>query len=122
MSRYGKVNQSGGPFFIASDIEWQATAEGVKRQILAVGTDLMLVRVDFDAGAVGAMHHHPHRQATYVATGTFDITVGEDKHRVTAGDSFVAPADVPHGVKAIEAGTLLDCFTPIREDFLASSK
>ena len=32
-----------GPFFIGSNIAWQDTAEGVKRQILAVGTDLMLV-------------------------------------------------------------------------------
>ena len=116
------MTQNDGPFFIGSDIEWKDTAEGVKRQILAVGTDLMLVRVDFVAGAVGAMHHHPHRQATYVAAGSFDVTVGGDTQRVTAGDSFAAPADVPHGVKAIDAGTLIDCFTPIREDFLASSK
>ena len=111
-----------GPFFIGSDIEWVNTAEGVKRQIMAVGTDLMLVRVDFVAGAIGAVHHHPHRQATYVATGTFDITVGGETQRVTSGDSFVAASDVPHGVKAVSAGTLIDCFTPIREDFLATYK
>ena len=116
------MTQTGGPFFPGSDSEWQATAEGVKRQILAVGTDLMLVRVDFVAGSVGAMHHHPHRQATYVAAGNFDVTIGDETQRVTAGDSFAAPADVPHGVKAIDAGTLIDCFTPIREDFLAASK
>lgn len=116
------MSQTDGPFFRGSDIEWENTAEGVKRQIMAVGTDLMLVRVDFVAGAVGALHHHPHRQATYVAAGTFDVSIGGNEQRVTAGDSFVAPADVPHGVKAIEAGTLIDCFTPIREDFLASRK
>jgi quercetin dioxygenase-like cupin family protein len=116
------VSQSGGPFFVGSTIEWETTADGVKRQILAVGTDLMLVRVDFVAGAAGALHHHPHRQATYVAAGTFDVSVGNESHRVTSGDSFVAPADVPHSVKAIEAGTLIDCFTPIREDFLGRSR
>lgn len=116
------MSDTGSPFFLGSDIEWEATAEGVKRQILAVGTDLMLVRVDFQAGAVGAVHHHPHRQVTYVVAGTFEVTIGEDAHRVTVGDSFAAPASVPHGVKALEAGTLVDCFTPIREDFLAQSK
>ena len=107
------------PFFATSDAEWQDMGGGVRRQILAVGSDLMLVRVDFVAGAVGAVHHHPHRQVTYVARGTFDVTVGTDKKRVAAGDSFSAAANVPHGVVAIEAGTLIDCFTPIREDFLA---
>ena len=116
------MSRSEGPFFIGTDIEWETTADGVKRQILAVGTDLMLVRVDFEAGAVGAVHHHPHRQATYVAAGTFDVTMGADSQRVTVGDSFAAPANVPHGVKAIEAGTLIDCFTPIRDDFLAKGK
>jgi quercetin dioxygenase-like cupin family protein len=116
------VSQTRGPFFVGKDIEWETTADGVKRQILAVGTDLMLVRVDFEAGAVGAVHHHPHRQATYVVAGTFDVTMGDASQRVTVGDSFAAPGNVPHGVKAIEAGTLLDCFTPIREDFLARNK
>ena len=116
------MSQKDGPFFLGKDIEWEQTAPGVKRQILAVGTDLMLVRVDFEAGAVGAVHHHPHRQATYVATGTFDVTMGDESKRVTAGDSFAAPSNVPHGVKAIETGTLVDCFTPIREDFLAKNR
>lgn len=116
------MSETGGPFFLGEETDWEVMGEGVKRQILAVGTDLMLVRVDFKAGAVGAVHHHPHRQATYVAAGIFDVSIGSDSHRVTAGDSFVAPADVPHGVMAIEAGTLIDCFTPIREDFLAKSK
>ena len=116
------MSQTRGPFFVGKDIEWETTADGVKRQILAVGTDLMLVRVDFEAGAVGAVHHHPHRQATYVVAGTFDVTMGDASQRVTVGDSFAAPGNVPHGVKAIEAGTLLDCFTPIREDFLARNK
>lgn len=82
----------------------------------------MIVRVDFDAGAVGAVHHHPHRQATYVASGTFDVTVGGETRRLVSGDSFVSATEVPHGVAAIEAGTLIDCFTPVREDFLASRK
>lgn len=116
------MSQADGPFFIGKEIGWESTGEGVRRQILAVGSDLMLVRVDFTAGAVGAVHHHPHRQATYVAAGTFDVSIGSDSRRVTTGDSFVAPADVPHGVHAIEAGTLIDCFTPLREDFLAQSR
>ena len=88
------------------------------RQILGHGPDLMMVRVDFEAGAGGAVHHHPHRQVTYVATGTFEITVGDERQTLGAGDCFFAQADVPHGVRALEAGTLVDVFTPRRDDFL----
>jgi quercetin dioxygenase-like cupin family protein len=35
-----------------------------------------------------------------------------------SGDSFFVSADLIHGVVALEAGTLIDVFTPAREDFL----
>jgi quercetin dioxygenase-like cupin family protein len=96
--------------------------EGVRRQILGYGPDLMLVRVEFDAGAVGAVHHHPHRQATYVSSGAFEVTVGDERTRLVAGDCFYAAGDVPHGVRALEPGTLVDAFTPAREDFLTARR
>jgi len=105
-------------FVRAAEQPWQRMADGVKRQILGHGPDLMMVRVEFDAGAVGAVHHHPHRQVTYVAAGAFEVTVGDEKSTLGVGDCFFAVADVPHGVRALEAGTLVDVFTPARADFL----
>ena len=98
--------------------EWKRMGEGIERQILSYGPDLMLVRVRFASGAVGTIHHHPHRQATYVVAGSFEATVGDSHRTLHAGDSFFAAADVPHGVRALEDGMLVDCFTPARVDFL----
>lgn len=109
------------PFLHAGQSPWQDVGEGVRRQILVHGDDLMMVRVDFAAGAVGAVHHHPHRQATYVAAGMFEATVGGERRVIGPGDSFFVPADVPHGVVSLEAGTLIDTFSPAREDFLRAS-
>ena len=95
---------------------------GVRRQILGHGADLMLVRVDFEQGAVGALHHHPHRQVTWVAAGAFDVTIGSEKKTLRTGDCFFVVANVEHGVVAREAGTLIDVFTPAREDFLAKGR
>jgi quercetin dioxygenase-like cupin family protein len=111
-----------GPFVFGHDVAWERMDDGVRRQILTHGPDLMLVRVEFEAGAVGKLHHHPHRQATYVATGRFEVTVGTEVRTLEAGDSFFAVADVPHGVRALAAGTLVDCFTPAREDFLKAGR
>ena len=97
-------------------------APGIERQILSHGPDLMLVKVKFDAGAVGAVHNHPHRQATYVAEGSFEVSVGDNRQTLRKGDTFFAAADVPHGVKALEPGILIDCFTPARADFLESNR
>jgi quercetin dioxygenase-like cupin family protein len=110
--------------FIRSDTTpWQATNDaGVRRQILGHGPDLMLVRVEFEAGAVGALHHHPHRQVSYVAAGRFEVTVGDERTELGPGDCFFVTADRVHGVQAREAGTLIDVFTPAREDFLGTSR
>jgi quercetin dioxygenase-like cupin family protein len=105
-------------FVDAAALAWQTTAPGVERQVLAHSPALMLVRVRFGAGAVGAPHQHPHRQASYVAEGAFEVEVGGERRVLRAGDSFVVEPDVVHGVVALEAGMLVDVFTPMREDFL----
>lgn len=107
------------PFVRSGACAWDAMGPGVRRQVLGHAEDLMLVRVDFEAGAAGAIHSHPHRQVSYVASGRFAVTIGTDVSELGAGDSFVAAADVPHGVLALEPGTLIDTFTPARADFLA---
>jgi quercetin dioxygenase-like cupin family protein len=105
-------------FVRGAEIGWGRMADGVRRQILGHGSDLMIVRVEFEGGVIGALHSHPHRQATYIVAGRFEVTVGEQKAELHAGDCFYAEADVPHGVKALEKGALVDVFTPVREDLL----
>ncbi|SFI44910.1 Cupin domain-containing protein [Bosea sp. OK403] len=99
-------------------LAWEPTEPGVKRKIMAYGPELMVVRVAFDAGAVGKTHSHPHRQASYVESGIFDVTIDGRTERLIAGDTFFVPADLVHGVVAVEAGQLVDSFTPMREEFL----
>jgi quercetin dioxygenase-like cupin family protein len=107
-----------GAFVAGTDVEWEEVAPGVRRQILGYGPDLMLVRVNFLKGAVGALHHHPHRQVTYVAAGAFDASVDGTTKRLVAGDCFYVAEDLVHGVVAVEDGSLIDVFTPARTDFL----
>jgi quercetin dioxygenase-like cupin family protein len=78
----------------------------------------MMVEFAFDEGGVGAPHSHPHVQASYVAEGRFEVTIGEEMTVLSAGDSFIVPSNTVHGVKALEAGRLIDSFTPKRADFL----
>ena len=37
--------------------------------------ELMLVEFAFEKGGVGALHSHPHVQASYVAEGRFEVTI-----------------------------------------------
>lgn len=102
----------------AAELDWEPTEPGVRRKIMAFGEDLMIVRVMFEAGAVGKPHQHPHRQACYVESGLFDVTIDGVTSTLKAGDTFFVPANLVHGVVAREAGQLIDSFTPMRKEFL----
>jgi quercetin dioxygenase-like cupin family protein len=93
-------------------------APGVTRKILGYDDALMMVVVKFETGAIGALHHHPHRQVSYVAAGKFDAEIDGVKRTIKAGDCFFVAPDLEHGVVALEPGMLIDVFAPAREDFL----
>ena len=92
---------------------------GTERRILAYDDPLMAVEVSFEAGAAGAPHSHPHTQLSYVLSGSFRYAVEEEDVILNPGDSIVVPGGLTHGTVCLEAGTLLDVFTPCRDDFLA---
>ncbi|MBV2361562.1 cupin domain-containing protein [Thalassococcus sp. CAU 1522] len=95
------------------------TGENVTRQVLSDHPELMVVAFRFGArGATGDPHSHPHVQSTYVESGRFRFTLGEEEREVGPGDSFVIPSGLTHGCVCLEPGTLVDCFTPRRDDFL----
>ncbi len=103
----------------SSDIRWTDLGGGVRRRVLAHTQDIMEVEVNFQTGGVGAQHSHPHVQATYVVSGTFVFTVGGKEYEVSQGDTLAFEKNEPHGCVCKAAGTLIDIFSPMREDFLS---
>ncbi len=101
-----------------ADVPAKDLGDGVSRKILATGGKLMTVEFHFTQGAVGAPHSHPHEQIGYVVQGSFEATLDGQTTIIHAGDTYYVPANVIHGVVALEDGVLLDVFTPQREDFL----
>lgn len=91
---------------------------GVRRKIMSYGSALMGVEVQFEAGARGELHRHPHTQLTYVLEGEFRFTVGDETGIVRKGDTVYMPPDISHGCVCLKAGKLLDLFHPMRQDFL----
>lgn len=84
---------------------------------------LMTVVIDFGNGPwtePDPMHSHPHEQTTYVASGEI-LFISQDQQpvRMTAGDLYAIPPDVPHTIQLLsKTACLIDSFTPVRDDFL----
>jgi quercetin dioxygenase-like cupin family protein len=94
------------------------TSPGVLRAILAYNDSIMCVENQFNKGAEGAVHSHPHTQITYILSGVFEFTIGDEKRIVKIGDTLLMESDIEHGCVCIEDGAVLDVFTPMREDFI----
>ena len=101
-----------------NDVALTELGGGVSRKILAQDTEMMAVEVHFEKGAIGAVHTHPHVQISYVLEGKFEFNLDGVKTVIGKGVTYYTHPNVPHGVVCLEAGTLLDVFTPRREDFL----
>ncbi len=105
-------------YFLDKDIVFKDADPGVQRKILAHNESLMVCRLHFEKGAVGALHQHPHTQCTYIISGKFEFNIGGKKMILGPGDSTYKEPDVIHGAVCLEEGELLDIFTPERKDFL----
>jgi len=102
----------------SKDVEGVSPAPGVVRKVLAYCDTLMCTENQFEEGAVAAMHSHPHTQVAYIASGRFRFTVGDEEKEIAQGDTLYLQGGVQHGGVCLEKGVVVDCFTPMREDFV----
>jgi quercetin dioxygenase-like cupin family protein len=95
--------------------------EGAERRV-GHTDNLMIVIVDFRDGPKDEPdppHSHPHEQVTYVAEGEVLFVMDGQETHLTSGDLVLVPSGRPHSIQQLtEHVRLVDCFTPIRDDFL----
>lgn len=95
---------------------------GVQRRL--IHTDhVMMVVIDFNNGPweqPDPPHSHVHEQITYVVEGEIIFFCqGEKEQRLRSGDMFSVPSGQDHAIQLLSrTAKLIDCFTPLREDFL----
>ena len=78
-------------------IDPENCAEGVNRKILAYGDEIMCVENHFKEGAIGALHHHPHTQITYVVSGQFEFEIDGVKRVVNQCQAYQGFKNRKHG-------------------------
>ncbi len=71
-----------------------------------------------DKGSDLPVHHHHHEQWTHVIEGQLEFNINGEIKTLTAGMTAYIPSNTPHGAKAITQCKVIDCFLPVREDFV----
>jgi quercetin dioxygenase-like cupin family protein len=85
---------------------------------LVVGKREMLGYVTFKKGAVVPAHRHTSEQITYVLKGVLKFAIREKDYSVKGGEVLVIPSNLVHEAVAMEDTDSLDCFSPLRKDWL----
>lgn len=82
------------------------------------GDQMLMARVDLDAGAVIPTHSHPHEQSGVVLAGELDFDIGGEQRHLVPGDLYLIPGGVPHSVKVgSQPAQVVDIFSPVREEY-----
>jgi quercetin dioxygenase-like cupin family protein len=79
----------------------------------------MLMEVEFAADAAGYEHNHVHDQISHCVRGRFEYSLDGRTHVLTDSGSIYVPSNARQGAKALGPGTLIQVFTPVRDDLFA---
>lgn len=75
-----------------------------------------------DKGAVLPVHQHIHEQWTHLIEGELEFDIDGEKQLMRPGMAAFIPSNVPHSARAITECKVIDCFLPVRQDFVELEK
>ncbi len=91
---------------------------GVDFVVLSVGKDTMVTKMLYKSTDNVPFHKHPNEQSGYVISGKYKLKFGGEEFLLSVGDAYSIPANIEHSIEIIEAGQVVDVFSPIRQDYL----
>ena len=92
--------------------------KGVSFEVLAVGQKTMVTKMIYKVGDKVPLHSHPNEQSGYIISGKYRIRYQNNDAILIPGDSYSIPENIEHSMEVIEAGEVIDTFSPPREDYL----
>lgn len=105
-----------------SENPWIDIVPGIKRRTIANGATMYQMVAKLDAGSRMPEHQHPQEQIVHIIQGRMRLIVSGVPHDLKSGESFYLASNVPHGVETLVETTVLDTFSPPRDDYLAVDK
>jgi len=91
--------------------------DGVKRQSLIWGERTHMVKFLLQKGKEIPLHTHQHEQTGYLLGGRMVMQINGKDYELAEGDSWSIKSMVPHGVRVLDDCTVLEVFSPVREDY-----
>jgi len=81
------------------------------------GDTMTLGFVELKAGSSIPEHRHRQEQITFIVKGRLDMVIAGETCCLTTGTYYVIPSNLPHSAVVTEDSTVIDVFSPVREDY-----
>jgi len=108
-------------FYKKVKTEYRVALEGVSFKTLVHGSKTLLSEFKLKEGSIVPIHSHPNEQTGYMVSGRMKFHIEDQEFIAEPGDSWNIPLNVEHGVDVLEDSTVIEVFSPVREDYLPES-
>ena len=105
-------------FYKKEKTDYKEIIPGVKLKTLTYGEKTLLSEFLIEQGISLPKHHHPCEQTGYLVSGAMILTIGDKTYEVSPGDSWAIKSDVIHSAAAIADSTVVEVFSPVRQEYL----
>jgi|SRR5688572_3221506 len=79
---------------------------------------ITFAHVTLQQGAIVGEHSHVHEQWTHIIEGEMKFNIAGEEKILTPGMAAFMPSNAIHSATAITMCKVIDCFLPVREDFV----
>jgi quercetin dioxygenase-like cupin family protein len=105
-------------FTKSSNEGYKELLKGVLLKTLAYGEKTLIASIKFYRGAIIPPHQHMHEQTGYLVSGSLDFIIDGDHFIAEPGDSWSIQGNIQHGVVALVDSSVIEVFSPVRDDYL----
>ena len=109
------------PFINFNEIKKIKIWEGVLGSMFH-SAQATFAHITLQKGPEVGLHHHIHEQWTHVIEGEMLFNINGEEKLLTSGMAAFMPSNIPHSAKAVTQCKVIDCFLPVREDFVELEK
>jgi quercetin dioxygenase-like cupin family protein len=81
------------------------------------GTSITFGYVRIKAGSILKEHQHINEQITYIVEGELELKLGSQTFILPTGSTLIIPSNTPHSAIATVDCTVIDVFSPVRNDY-----
>lgn len=92
-----------------NDKFWRRVVTGEKATVAQIG---------LSKDCLVPLHHHVSEQVSVVLQGAVKFTLDGREVTVRGGEVLVIPSNLPHSALALEDSSVIEVFSPIRQDWL----